>query len=121
VFSVRVKRPESRAGRWWNAAQSVLPLSLPALIVLKLTGVINWSWWWVLSPIWISGILLVLVVCALLIGLHWHARRQTRLWLDQLESGVLRKFLAGNADPDDFDRDLRFRDEGGPGASPPSG
>jgi len=24
-------------------------------IVLKLTGVITWSWWWVLSPIWIIG------------------------------------------------------------------
>jgi len=23
-------------------------------IVLKLTGNIDWSWWWVLSPIWIS-------------------------------------------------------------------
>lgn len=21
-------------------------------IVLKLTGVINWSWWWVLAPLW---------------------------------------------------------------------
>jgi len=21
-------------------------------IVLKLTGTIDWSWWWVLSPIW---------------------------------------------------------------------
>lgn len=25
-----------------------------AFIVLKLTGYIDWSWWWVLSPIWIS-------------------------------------------------------------------
>ena len=25
-----------------------------AFIVLKLVGVINWSWVWVLSPIWIS-------------------------------------------------------------------
>ena len=25
-----------------------------AFIVLKLCNVINWSWWWVLSPIWIS-------------------------------------------------------------------
>jgi hypothetical protein len=121
VFSVRVRRPESRAGRWWNAAQSVLPLALPALIVLKLTGVINWSWWWVLSPMWISGILLVLVVFALLISLHWHARRQARLWLDQLESEVLRKFLAGDVDPDDFDWRPGFQDEGGPGASPPGG
>jgi hypothetical protein len=24
-----------------------------AFIVLKLCNVINWSWWWVLSPIWI--------------------------------------------------------------------
>jgi hypothetical protein len=23
-------------------------------ITLKLTGHIDWSWWWVLSPIWIS-------------------------------------------------------------------
>lgn len=25
-----------------------------AFIVLKLTNVIAWSWWWVLSPLWIS-------------------------------------------------------------------
>ena len=29
-------------------------------IVLKLIGKIDWSWWWVLSPIWIS-ISLVLI------------------------------------------------------------
>lgn len=23
-------------------------------IVLKLVGVIGWSWWWVLSPVWIT-------------------------------------------------------------------
>lgn len=23
-----------------------------AFIVLKLVGVIDWSWWWVLAPIW---------------------------------------------------------------------
>lgn len=28
-------------------------LLLVAFVVLKLTGVIDWSWWWVLSPIWI--------------------------------------------------------------------
>jgi len=30
-------------------------------IVLKLVGIINWSWLWVLSPIWISFVLFVLV------------------------------------------------------------
>lgn len=36
-------------------------------VVLKLVGVIDWSWWWVLSPIWISiGLwLIVVVVCAI--------------------------------------------------------
>jgi hypothetical protein len=28
-----------------------------AFIVLKILGVIDWSWWWVLSPLWISAIL----------------------------------------------------------------
>ncbi|MCA0341143.1 MAG: hypothetical protein LCH99_15630 [Proteobacteria bacterium] len=28
-------------------------------IALKLTGYISWSWWWVLSPIWISAILAI--------------------------------------------------------------
>ena len=25
-----------------------------ALVGLKLTGHVGWSWWWVLSPLWIS-------------------------------------------------------------------
>lgn len=33
-----------------------------AFIVLKLIGRITWSWGWVLSPIWISAILILLVV-----------------------------------------------------------
>lgn len=31
-------------------------------IGLKLTGFIHWSWWWVLSPIWISIALVVFIV-----------------------------------------------------------
>ena len=31
-------------------------------IVLKLTGVITWSWWWVLSPWWISLILTFIIL-----------------------------------------------------------
>lgn len=33
-----------------------------AFIVLKLCKVINWSWFWVLSPTWISLILVILIV-----------------------------------------------------------
>jgi hypothetical protein len=40
-----------------------------AFIVLKLCGVIAWSWWWVLSPLWISAIgWVILLMIALLIG-----------------------------------------------------
>lgn len=28
-------------------------------IVLKLTEVIEWSWWWVLSPMWISALFVI--------------------------------------------------------------
>ena len=31
-------------------------------IVLKLVGVINWSWVWVLSPIWIPIMLAIIIL-----------------------------------------------------------
>lgn len=31
-------------------------------IVLKLCGVIDWSWVWVLSPIWISAIVIAVLL-----------------------------------------------------------
>ena len=39
-------------------------------IALKLTKVITWSWWWVLSPLWISvavvlGILAIFLLAAI--------------------------------------------------------
>lgn len=38
------------------------------LIVLKLTGVINWSWLWVLAPIWIpTAITLAIIVIVLVV------------------------------------------------------
>lgn len=29
-------------------------------IALKLIGVIDWSWWWVLAPVWIPVIIVVI-------------------------------------------------------------
>lgn len=38
-------------------------------IVLKLTHVINWSWWWVISPLWISlGIWLLVVLIIVIVA-----------------------------------------------------
>ncbi len=40
-----------------------LPGLLGAIfITLKLTGYIDWSWWWVLSPFWIPLALLVVIL-----------------------------------------------------------
>jgi hypothetical protein len=27
-------------------------------VILRLTGVIHWSWWWVLAPLWIGAIII---------------------------------------------------------------
>ena len=32
--------------------------------VLKLTGVIAWSWWWITAPIWIPFLIAVILVIA---------------------------------------------------------
>lgn len=37
-------------------------------IGLKLTGHIDWSWWWVLSPIWISFLSFVILLAIFAIG-----------------------------------------------------
>lgn len=31
-------------------------------LVLKLTGVITWSWWWVFSPLWIPFVIIIFLV-----------------------------------------------------------
>ena len=36
-------------------------------IVLKLLGLITWSWIWVFAPIWIDAILVVLLLAVLII------------------------------------------------------
>lgn len=33
-----------------------------AFVVLKLTKVISWSWWWVLAPIWMPFLIGIIVL-----------------------------------------------------------
>jgi len=35
-------------------------------VALKLTGKIAWSWWWVLSPLWISAIIGIVILSIVL-------------------------------------------------------
>jgi Transmembrane Fragile-X-F protein len=47
-----------------NSSNS-LSLSLVIFVVfltLKLSGVIDWSWWWVISPLWLPFALVLAVI-----------------------------------------------------------
>lgn len=61
---------------------SFLGLLLLFFIGLKLTGFIDWSWWWVLAPAWVPwAIMLALFLIAWLANLladalEWWARRR---------------------------------------------
>ena len=48
------------SGKSTNSGIGFTGLLTITFIVLKLTHYINWSWWWVLSPIWVP--ILVLIV-----------------------------------------------------------
>ena len=42
-----------------------------AFVVLKLIGRIDWPWWWVVSPIWISILAYAVIVIWVAIVLTW--------------------------------------------------
>lgn len=44
-----------------KASFGILDALLIVFIVLKLCGVINWSWWWVLSPIWLPLVIILII------------------------------------------------------------
>ena len=50
-----------------NSGMGFISVLTLMFVVLKLTNNISWSWIWVLSPIWISLILIVLVFGIILV------------------------------------------------------
>jgi hypothetical protein len=89
VARIRVQRPQSVS----DVMRPLLETALITFIALKLAGVVTWSWWWVLSPLWISAAPLVLLAggflalwClgrlsfSLVNPFHWRRRRQARLF-----------------------------------------
>jgi hypothetical protein len=52
-----------------SAGVSIDVVVATVFIILKLVGVINWSWWWVLSPLWIGLGIAVLFGLIIIIGL----------------------------------------------------
>ncbi len=49
---------------------------LVVFIILKLTKVIDWSWWWVLSPIWLTLIVTVLILVYIAIKVSWKRKQR---------------------------------------------
>lgn len=57
----------SRASASASGGIGFIGLLTIAFIVLKLCHIIEWSWLWVLSPLWITAALVVLIVVVLLV------------------------------------------------------
>ena len=54
---------------------SVTTLLTIVFVVLKLIGVINWSWVWVLSPLWISALLTIaIIIICVVVGILFTKR-----------------------------------------------
>lgn len=53
-----------------NIGMGFCELLAIVFIVLKLCKIINWSWIWVLSPIWISLCLLAIILIILFIKFY---------------------------------------------------
>jgi hypothetical protein len=47
---------------WQLRLPGQLPVAAIPLIALKLAGIIGWSWWWVLAPLWGSVVIFVVLI-----------------------------------------------------------
>ncbi len=55
-----------------SSGMGILGVLQIVFLVLKLTGLITWSWPVVLIPLWISlGILVIFLICVLVVALHY--------------------------------------------------
>jgi membrane protein YdbS with pleckstrin-like domain len=52
-----------------SAGMSLAGVITVVFVVLKLLGIIDWSWLWVLSPLWISAVLGLLFLLVVVFGL----------------------------------------------------
>lgn len=57
-----------------NLTREALGMLLAVFVTLKLTGVVAWSWWWVLAPFWVPLIAGVLTLAWL--GIEFARMRQ---------------------------------------------
>lgn len=58
-----------------------------AFIVLKLCKVITWSWLWVLSPLWISAVLVLTLTVILEVLNAQKEKRERERWREYFKKG----------------------------------
>lgn len=51
-----------------NGGLTFFGMLVIAFIVFKLTGVIQWSWWKVLAPLWDPALLIILIAAVVIIS-----------------------------------------------------
>jgi hypothetical protein len=57
-----------------ESAGSIFTILFLIFLVLKLTGTITWSWWWVTAPLWGGSLLLFLIYFGLIAYFAWKSR-----------------------------------------------
>ena len=60
----RHARERRRPRRGIRESPGAITLLTLLFVAVKLTGHIDWSWWWVLSPLWIVAAVVALVLAA---------------------------------------------------------
>ena len=43
------------------------------LTVLKITGIVAWSWWWIFAPLLVPIAVIIALSCLLLCCITWHS------------------------------------------------
>lgn len=63
-----------------------------AFIVLKLCKVITWSWLWVLSPLWISAIIVAVLSVIIMLLKVRKEKRESKEWSEKWREYVEKRF-----------------------------
>ena len=59
-----MKKRENDGSLFWGLLEILLTV---LFVTLKLTHVIDWSWWWVFAPLWLP--VAVIIVIVIIIGI----------------------------------------------------
>ena len=62
---MRMEKKTRQSGR--SGMDPVVALAL-IFVVLKVMGLISWSWLWVLSPVWLTFLFFAVIFSAILVG-----------------------------------------------------